>query len=259
MTLAEAQVRAAFGDWPRIPAGTATAVRRREPGHAEPHFLARLAERMPRDEEPVADAYLAMLDALLPDRDMSSTKGEMLVDLALDLDLGRNELVALHVSYERDLAREAGADEVVTDEERHDLLTVATLLALDHAVVDQILDEERAAASSGSRLGGLALRPGDKVVLTGSMARGREEIVEQAASAGVRVTGRVCRQARVVAAADPNSLPGKVRELGVPVVPEDAFLAVLDRLAELVSAPVVTIEPAITMCLNAEVSRAGDA
>lgn len=195
---------------------------------------------MPRDEEPVTDAYLAMLDAALLDRDISSTEGDLLVDLAHDLGLGRNELTALHLSYVRDLAREAWADEVVTDEERHDLLTVAKLLALDHAVVDQILDEERTAASpaapSGGKLGGLALRPGDKVVLTGSMARGREEIVEQAASAGVRVTGSVSGQTRVVVAADPDSLSGKARkarELGVPVVSEDAFLAVLDRLADL--------------------------
>ncbi|MGW4398462.1 exonuclease domain-containing protein [Amycolatopsis nivea] len=249
VTLTEAQVGAAFWDWPRIPVGTAKAVRRSEPGHVEPHFLARLVERMPRDEEPVADAYLAMLDAALLDRDISSTEGDMLVGLAHDLGLGRNELVALHLSYVRDLAREAWADEVVTDEERHDLLTVATLLALDHTVVDQILEEERAAASpvapSGGRLGGLALRPGDKVVLTGSMVRGREEIIAQAASAGVRVIGSVSRQTRVVVAADPDSLSGKARkarELGVPVVSEDAFLTVLDRLAEPVSAPVVTID-----------------
>lgn len=249
VTLTEVQVDAAFWDWPRIPVGTAAAVRRSEPGHVEPHFLARLVERMPRDEEPVADAYLAMLDAALLDRDISSTEGDMLVDLAHDLGLGRNELVALHLSYMRDLAREAWADEVVTDEERHDLLTVATLLALDHAVVDQILDEERDAASSaapsGGRLGGLALRPGDKVVLTGSMARGREEIIAQAAAAGVRVIGSVSRQTRVVVAADPDSLSGKARkarELGVPVVSEEAFLTVLDRLAEPVSAPVVTID-----------------
>jgi DNA polymerase-3 subunit epsilon len=65
------------------------------------------------------------------------------------------------------------------------------------------------------------------------MRRGREEIVAQAASVGIRVTGSVSRQTRVVAAADPDSLSGKAkkaRELGVPVVSEAAFLRVLDQL-----------------------------
>ncbi|WP_116201363.1 exonuclease domain-containing protein [Amycolatopsis circi] len=257
VALTEEQAGAALWDWPRIPVGTAAAVRRSEPGHAEPHFLARLVERMPRDEEPAVDAYLAMLDAALLDRDISVTEGDMLVDLAHDLGLHRNELVALHLSYVRDLAREAWADEIVTDAERHDLLTVATLLALDCALVDEILDEERVAAvaslaaPSCGRLGGLELRPGDKVVLTGSMVRGREEIVAQAASTGVRVTGSVSRQTRVVVAADPDSLSGKARkarELGVPVVSEDAFLTALDRLAGPISASAATVNGGELSC-----------
>jgi DNA polymerase-3 subunit epsilon len=51
--------------------------------------------------------------------------------------------------------------------------------------------------SSGIVLGGLVLRPGDKVVLTGEMERGREEIIEQAERAGIRVTGGVGKQTRV--------------------------------------------------------------
>lgn len=194
---------------------------------------------MPRDGEPVVDAYFAMLEDALLDRQISATEGDALIELAHNLGLHKNEIVALHLSYLRDLAREAWADQVVTGEERNDLLTVATLLALEPTVVETILDEERDAVQVPAqrrerKVCGLVLRPGDKVVLTGDMKRGRAEIVAEAAAAGVRVTGSVSKQTRVLAAADSDSLSGKAkraRECGVPVVSEDAFLRALARLA----------------------------
>ncbi|MFB9688648.1 exonuclease domain-containing protein [Amycolatopsis plumensis] len=235
----DTQLRAASWAWPRLERGRVRAVRRAAVGHVEPHFLARLVERMPRDGEPAVDAYYAMLDAALLDRQISATEGDALVEVAHDLGLHKNEVVALHLSYLRDLAREAWADQVITDEERNDLLTVATLLALDPTVVETILDEERDAAQAPApaqarKVGGLVLRPGDKVVLTGNMKRERADIVAEAAAAGIRVIGSVSRQTRVVAAADPDSMSGKAkraRECGVPVVSEDAFLSALGKLA----------------------------
>jgi DNA polymerase-3 subunit epsilon len=193
---------------------------------------------MPRDGEPAVDAYYAMLDDALLDRQISATEGDALVDIAHDLGLHKNEVVALHLSYLRDLAREAWADQVVTDEERNDLLTVATLLALDPAIVETILDDERDAVrgpvlGQERKVGGLTLRPGDKVVLTGTMKRDRADIAAEATGAGIRVTTSVSKQTRVVAAADPDSMSGKAkraRECGVPVVSEDAFLKALTKL-----------------------------
>ncbi|WP_410635087.1 exonuclease domain-containing protein [Amycolatopsis sp. cmx-4-83] len=232
----EAQLRAANWAWPRLEPGAVRTVQRTAVGHVEPHFLARLVERMPRDGEPAVDAYLAMLDDALLDRQISATEGDALVEIAHDLGLHKDEVVALHLSYLRDLAREAWADQVVTDEERHDLLTVATLLALEPAIVETILDEERDSVRTPAgerKVGGLTLRPGDKVVLTGDMSRGRAEIAAEAAAAGIRVTTSVSKQTRVLAAADPDSLSGKAkraRECGVPVVSEAAFLKALAAL-----------------------------
>jgi DNA polymerase-3 subunit epsilon len=174
----------------------------------------------------------------LLDRQISATEGDALVEIAHDLGLHKNEVVALHLSYLRDLAREAWADQVVTDEERNDLLTVATLLALDPTIVETILDEERDAVQEpapeqGRRAGGLVLRPGDKVVLTGAMKRERADIAAEATAAGIRVTSAVSKQTRVLAAADPDSMSGKAkraRECGVPVVSEDSFLKALAKL-----------------------------
>ncbi|WP_370963923.1 exonuclease domain-containing protein [Amycolatopsis sp. cg9] len=238
VAVTETHLRAANWAWPRLARSTVRTVQRTAVGHVEPHFLARLVERMPRDGEPVVDAYFAMLDDALLDRQISATEGDALVGLAHDLGLHKNEVVALHLSYLRDLAREAWADQVVTDDERKDLLTVATLLALDSGIVETILDEERDAGQApvpghDRKVGGLVLRPGDKVVLTGDMRRGRTEIVADAAAAGIRVTTAVSEQTRVLAAADPDSLSGKAkraRECGVPVVSEAAFLQALARL-----------------------------
>jgi DNA polymerase-3 subunit epsilon len=234
----ETQLRAANWAWPRFDRPGVPPVQRTAVGQVEPHFLARLVERLPRDGEPVVDAYFAMLDDALLDRQISATEGDALVDVAHDLGLHKNEVVALHLSYLRDLAREAWADQVVTGDERHDLLTVATLLALDPAAVETILDEERDAGRApapkpGRQVGGLVLRPGDKVVLTGNMRRDRAEIAADAAAAGIRVTTAVSKQTRVLAAADPDSLSGKAeraRECGVPVVSEHAFLRALAQL-----------------------------
>jgi DNA polymerase-3 subunit epsilon len=232
------QLQAASWAWPRLERGRVPVAHRTAIGHVEPHFLARLVERMPRDGEPVVDAYYAMLDDALLDRQVSATEGDALVEVAHDLGLHKNEVVALHLSYLRDLAREAWADQVITDEERNDLLTVAILLALDPAVVETMLDEERDAAqvpasAQACKVGGLVLRPGDKVVLTGEMKRERADIAAEAAAAGIRVTGSVSKQTRVLAAADPDSMSGKARrarECGVPVVSEDAFLSALGKL-----------------------------
>ncbi|WP_328648660.1 exonuclease domain-containing protein [Amycolatopsis sp. NBC_00348] len=234
----DAQLHAANWTWPHLERRHTPAAHRTAIGHVEPHFLAKLVERLPRDGEPAVDAYYAMLDDALLDRQISATEGDALVEIAHDLGLHKNEVVALHLSYLRDLAREAWADQVVTDEERNDLLTVAILLALDPAIVETILDEERDAVREPTpgperQVGGLVLRPGDKVVLTGAMRRERADIAAEAAAAGVRVTGSVSKQTRVLAAADPDSMSGKAkraRECGVPVVSEHAFLQALARL-----------------------------
>ncbi|MCR6489799.1 exonuclease domain-containing protein [Amycolatopsis sp. OK19-0408] len=233
-----AQLHAANWAWPHLDRRHTPAVHRTAVEHVEPHFLARLVERMPRDGEPAVDAYYAMLDDALLDRQISATEGDALVEIAHDLGLHKNEVVALHLSYLRDLAREAWADQVVTGEERSDLLTVATLLALDPAIVEAILDEERDAVREPApgqerKVGGLVLRPGDKVVLTGEMKRERADIAAEATAAGIRVTGSVSKQTRALAAADPDSMSGKAkraRECGVPVVSEDAFLKALADL-----------------------------
>jgi DNA polymerase-3 subunit epsilon len=216
--------------WPPLPPTVVQPVQRAPRGHVEPHFLARLVDRIPRTGEPVKDSYLAMLAGALLDRQICATEADALVDLAHDLGLTKSEVIDLHHDYLRDLAQAGWADGVLTDDERRDIDTVAALLAIDPDIVAAIL------ATAGDRLTtpalegepalnvtGLTLRPGDTVVLTGQMHRGRAEITAQAQAAGLRMTSAVSRRTTVVVAADPDTLSGKARDartLGVPVVNE---------------------------------------
>lgn len=220
-------LRAAAWAWPELPRGVVAPAQRRPADHIEPHFLARLVERLPRDEEPVVDAYFAVLDDALLDRRISASDADALVGVATRLGLRRDDVLAIHHTYLRALAQVAAA---AGERDRSDIDLVARLLGLDPvaAAGDPVhLDP-------APTVGGLVLRPGDKVVLTGMMTADRDELTARAAAAGLRVMTAVSRQTRVVAAADPDTMSVKAREaraLGVPVVDEAAFVRALDVLA----------------------------
>ena len=226
--------------WPSFPRTNVQPVQRTPFGHVEPHFLARLVDRIPRTGNPATDAYLAMLDSALLDRQISATEADALVDLAHDLGLTKTEAVDAHHRYLNALADAVWADGILTDDERRDVDTVATLLAIDPTTVDEILTACRNQSTTRSAQNdpelsatGLVLRPGDTVVLTGQMQRGRSEITTQAKAAGLRMTSAVSRKTTVVVAADPDSLSGKARDaraLGVPVVNETTFMRVLTAM-----------------------------
>ncbi|MEV4314535.1 exonuclease domain-containing protein [Actinocrispum sp. NPDC049592] len=225
-------LEAARWQWPALPCGVVAPVQRSAADHVEPHFLARMVERLPRDEEPLVDAYFSLLDKALLDRDISVTEADGLIDVAGQLGLCRADAINVHHTYLRELARAAWADGVVTDDERADVGAVAALLGLDADIAARILDEEGIASRTATTVavGGLILRPGDKIVLTGTMRRDRAEIQQQAVSVGLRVMSSVSAKTSVLVAADPDSLSGKAknaRALGVPVVGEEAFLRVL--------------------------------
>ncbi|WP_017977026.1 exonuclease domain-containing protein [Actinopolyspora halophila] len=231
---------AAQWPWPATSQQPFIPVHRPPIGYVHPHFLARLVERMPRDEEPDADSYFAMLDDALLDRQISATEADGLLELAHELGLHKTEVLALHHSYLRELVRTAWFDGVVTPAERTDIDTVATLLGLNQETVERVLAEEQDTGKQGGGMstmsvtaGGLKLRPGDKVVLTGEMHQPRAQIQEQVKAAGLRVTSAVSKKTRLVAAADPDSLSGKAkdaRKYGVPVVSEDAFTHALNAI-----------------------------
>ena len=232
-TLAEA----ARIPWPTLPLVMAQLVTReivtRNRAQDVP-FLARLVEQLPRAGTGASvEGYLAALDSVLEDRRVTTMEAESLRDLAVSLGVGADALTAAHQMYLRALAVTAWADGVISDAEYADLGEVARLLGLPASAVDTEL-----AAACGmtpqmaAPVNGRALHVGDAVCITENTATPRDELEARAVGAGLRVTSAVSRKTRLAVAADPDSESAKARrarELGVPLIAEPVFLAMLQR------------------------------
>lgn len=174
-----------------------------------------------------------MLDRALLDRHLSASEQDALLDLAVSLGLSVGAAVELHRRYLSALAQAAWADGVVTDVERRDLLDVAGLLGLTSDDVEVAL----AGAQGGqpAKWGRFQLVPGDTVAFTGQMSGARDEWERRAVAVGLTVTpGGVTKRTRLLVAADPDSLSGKAgkaRQYGIPIVTEDAFATLVERMA----------------------------
>jgi len=218
--------------WPALPVTTAAAVSRRSPGVRDPHFLTRLTDRLPRQQEPRADAYLDLLDQALLDRHISTTEADGLITVAESLGLGQADVRCLHKRYLTGLATVALADGVLTAAERHDLEGVAALIGLPPTAVDKALaDAARTAAGADRQF--WQLRRGDLVVFTGTMEPAREQWQAEAEAAGLVVGEAVNKRTQLLVAADPDSMSGKAkkaRQYGIPVVHPVAYRAMVEAL-----------------------------
>jgi len=216
--------------WPTVPrSGAAWKARPDASLRANPTaFLDRLATRLPPRSGPTAHIeYLALLDRCLIDRHLSATEAAALVELARELGIDRSTAERLHGFYMEDLLATAWRDGIVTAEEEADLVTVARLLGVDEIDVTSGAPAEGSVTgeepSSAAVIGGLRLRPGDLVVLTGEMSTPRENWEQRLRGVGIVPWAAVTKKVSVVVAADPDTLSGKARkarDYGLPVVNE---------------------------------------
>lgn len=199
-------------------------------------YLARLVAELPASAElssPDLDPYLLLLEQALLDRMVTSEEAQALADLARELGLTADRVRAAHLSFLAGLARAAWADERITAAERADLDKVAGLLGLAPADVDAALVEAQriGGAPVAQKVGALVLRPGDRVVFTGEASMPRPALESKAAAAGLVTTGAVSKKTAVVVMADPlseSTKARKARELGIPIVAESVFLALVE-------------------------------
>ncbi|WP_409332303.1 exonuclease domain-containing protein [Trujillonella humicola] len=207
-----------------LPRDAATAAVRQRDG-----YLAGLVAALPAldDAPPSIAPYLTVLDQVLEDRLVSVPEADQLMSLATELGCGRDHVLTAHRLYLEALATAAYADGVVTDDERADLDRVAVLLGMTEKDVDLALTAVRSGAQvSVPRREAAALLPGTKIVFTGAMSRGRDELERAARDAGLVPMASVSKQTGVLVCADPHSQSGKAtkaRALGVRVVSEAVF------------------------------------
>ncbi|WP_217702970.1 exonuclease domain-containing protein [Microbacterium tenebrionis] len=187
-----------------------------------PSFLERIIDRVPDVSDTHEQAeYLALVERCLLDRYLSEHEKDALVGLAERAGLGRATVERLHRDYLSALVTVAWADGVPTEEERADLYAVAHLLEVPVSVVDDAL--ARPVEVTAPTMGSFALSAGDVVVLTGEMLRPRSEWEERLREHGIVPKPAVTKAARLVIAADPDSLSGKARkarDYGIPIVGE---------------------------------------
>lgn len=192
-----------------------------------PSFLERIIDRVPdvSDSDEQAE-YVALVERCLLDRYLSEHEKDALVSFAERAGIGRATAERLHRDYLTALVRIAWSDGVVTEDERGDLMRVAQLLEVPTGVVDDALARPAAVVTPPSTTS-FALNPGDIVVLTGEMTRPRSEWEQRLRDHGLTPRPAVTKAARLVVAADPDSLSGKARkarDYGIPIVGE-AWLA----------------------------------
>lgn len=234
---ARALAEAARIPWPALPPVLTQLVTREIVARSraqEVPFLARLVQQLPRAETDTGvESYLAVLDTVLEDRRVTATEADSLRDLAVSLGVGAGAAIAAHQMYLRALAVAAWADGVITDAESADLGEVARLLGLPASAVEIELAAARGMTPQMAiPVNGRALHAGDAVCITGSTATPRDELEGRAFDAGLRITSAVSRKTRLVVAADPDSESAKARrarELGIPLIAEQVFVAMLDR------------------------------
>ncbi len=223
--------RASMTGWTLSPDLASIApVLRRPSDYVDPHFLGRIAMRLPEFCGPVEhEQYLSLLDRALLDRHISSTEGAALVELANDLGISRRTIGTLHEEYVRALVHVAWSDSVVTPEEEHDLRMVAKLLDVSD---DLLADAFNTPPAEPGRAIDFheGLTPGDMIVLTGQMERERSELEDLIVEAGFVPHSGVTKKVKLVVAADPDSLSGKARkarDYGIPVVSESYLLQLI--------------------------------
>lgn len=219
--------------WPALSGYGVPPVDRETAAQPAPHFLSRLVDRLPRTNQPAADAYLDVLDRALLDGYISIAEADALVATAADLGLGPADVRALHESYLRDLAWVAAEEGPLGPREHQDLLLVSALLALTPDHVEDALRQARLARRDTVGPSRFQLTAGDIVVFTGQTPQPREAWRDRATAAGLVVADSVTRDTRLVVAADPDTMSGKAdraHRYGIPVVHPAAFARLLATL-----------------------------
>lgn len=221
------------GRWPTVPVYLSTGVSR-PPAPTTPVFTSTgtvafldgvtvTLDALPVSTvDDTAAVYLAALERALADRILTTEEIDDLSALAEELELTPEQGVRAHRTFLQGVAASYWADGVITASEHQDLTDVATMLRLPASAAAEALRDPRLfAPTAGERL-----NVGDRVVFTGDLDQPRDDLVDAARAAGLKVTASPSRLTKMVVAADPLTQSGKAkkaRELGVQIVTENVY------------------------------------
>jgi len=218
--------------WPELPGSDVSPTVRPVHAGGRHGWMSRIVDQLPRvPEPPQADSYLALLDGILANREITAADADQLVQVATDLGLSRSEVQELHRYYVSGLAEASWGDGEITADQRGDLDQVAVMLG--HRATD--VDDALLRASSGryvvpARPGAQGFPPGSTMVFTGDMIEPREVWWDRAVAAGFAPQEAVRPDTTFVVAADVDSLSVKARaarEYNVPIISSEDFRRLL--------------------------------
>jgi DNA polymerase III subunit epsilon len=187
-------------------------------------------------------AYLHLLAEALQDGIVTDAETLALSELADTYQLSPDTIAATHKALVLALARLALDDGRVTRDEKHQLLTACSLLAVPEAILHTLLD--RAETARNARLSadlqplpgdwalGEPLFVGDKVVFTGCDESLRDELEQRAESLGVHVIGAVSARTAMLITDGTfhGTKAGEADRLGTRVVTPETFAVLLNHL-----------------------------
>jgi len=202
--------------------------RRPTPGRAA-SFLQRITIKLPEFSGPAEQLdYLALLDRCLIDRQLTTHEASALVDLAENLGISRTTCEELHHQYFEELSAIAWADGHLSEEEVHDLVAVGQLLSIPAGMVERSMEPFALAPVTplAPTAGSFTLAPGDIVVFTGELSRPISAWRTRLVGRDYVVSDAVTRNTKILVAADPELVSGKVSkalDYGVPIIAESAL------------------------------------
>jgi DNA polymerase-3 subunit epsilon len=218
--------------WPALPRTVVEPTVRPVHAGGRHGWMSRLVDQLPRvPEPPQADSYLALLDTIVANREITAGDADQLVQVANDLGLTRSEVDELHRSYVVGLAEASWGGGVVTGEQRSELDRVAVMLGRGVGDVDSALVR----VSGGryvvpARPGAQGFPRGSTLVFTGDMVEPRELWWDRAVAAGFIPQEAVRPDTTFVVAADVDTLSVKARaarEYNIPIISTADFRRLL--------------------------------
>lgn len=217
---------ASAGDWPH-PHTSPTGWMPREAADDVPRSV---LERLYVHVDPAPDDgalnldYLSLLDRVLLDRHMSTTEADDLLRFAQGMGLGAAAVRRIHRAYFDGLVSAAWADDELTVAEWRDIESIGRVLEIEQDVIAQAASKPALVAPRFTT--GFRLLPGDTIVITGDTVRDRSAWFRILQERGFTAKDSMVKSAKVLVAADPDSMSGKAklaRQYGIPIITEEGL------------------------------------
>ena len=182
------------------------------------------------DREQPESKYLAAVEWVLEDREITIEQQQALKELRTELQLTEDKAHEIHMAFVCGLAGSMWDDGEISKHEKFDLEVVGKALKLNEADIKFALDNPTKLDLINRDYD---LEVGMKVVFTGEMSIPRSKWGDRAKKAGLRVIGAVSGKTDylVVPFGETGSSKSlKARSIGVRVVSEQRFLRMIKRL-----------------------------